>query len=150
MQTPLASSREVHVPIYGQGDRIYVELLNDRPIPCKFSTCEWTVYCLAERVSKLKWAEVTPEFVYEVATHLREVGSEEVMLSDHISGYDACAQSWAMSDLCNGIATDDGTPVGLCGLNGDRIWLLATPELTATKKDVCSCAEKGEDGWNTA
>ena len=30
------------VPIYGQGDRIYVELLNDRPIPCKFSTCEWT------------------------------------------------------------------------------------------------------------
>lgn len=29
------------VPIYGKGDQVYVELLSDKPLPCKFSTCEW-------------------------------------------------------------------------------------------------------------
>ena len=29
------------VPIYGQGEQIFVELRSDRPMPCKFSTCEW-------------------------------------------------------------------------------------------------------------
>lgn len=95
---------------------------------------------------KLKWAEVTPEFVLEVATHLREEDQEEVMLSDQVTGFEACTQSWAMADICNGIATDDGTPVGLCGLNGDRIWLLGTPELTATKKRRLQLCREGR-GW---
>jgi len=30
-----------NVPIYGQGEQIFVEIRNDKPIPCKFSTCEW-------------------------------------------------------------------------------------------------------------
>ena len=29
------------IPIYGQGERIFVEIRNNRPLPCKFSTCEW-------------------------------------------------------------------------------------------------------------
>jgi hypothetical protein len=29
------------IPIYGQGEQIFVEIRSDRPIPCKFSTCEW-------------------------------------------------------------------------------------------------------------
>ena len=29
------------IPIYGQGDKIFVEIRSDKPIPCKFSTCEW-------------------------------------------------------------------------------------------------------------
>jgi len=29
------------VPIYGQGDQIFVEIRSDQPMPCKFSTCEW-------------------------------------------------------------------------------------------------------------
>ena len=29
------------VPIYGQGEQIFVEIQSDKPIPCKFSTCEW-------------------------------------------------------------------------------------------------------------
>ena len=41
------------IPIYGRGDRIYVELLNDRPIPCKFSTCEW-VALLTSRAGSLQ------------------------------------------------------------------------------------------------
>ena len=28
-------------PVQGDGSRIYVEILNDTPHPCKFSTCEW-------------------------------------------------------------------------------------------------------------
>ena len=30
-----------NIPIMGRGDRVLVELLNDTPHPCKFSTCEW-------------------------------------------------------------------------------------------------------------
>ena len=29
------------IPIYGQGEQIFVELRSDKPMPCKFSTCEW-------------------------------------------------------------------------------------------------------------
>ena len=63
----------------------------------------------------MKWATVDPKFVYEVATRLRDEDQQEVMLSDRLSGYDACTQSWAMSDICNGIETDDGVPCGLMG-----------------------------------
>ena len=30
-----------NIPIMGRGDRVLVDLLNDTPHPCKFSTCEW-------------------------------------------------------------------------------------------------------------
>ena len=30
-----------NVPIYGKGEQIFVEIRSDKPIPCKFSTCEW-------------------------------------------------------------------------------------------------------------
>ena len=29
------------IPIYGQGEQIFVEIKSDKPMPCKFSTCEW-------------------------------------------------------------------------------------------------------------
>jgi len=29
------------IPVYGQGEQIFVEVRSDKPIPCKFSTCEW-------------------------------------------------------------------------------------------------------------
>ena len=29
------------VPVYGQGEQIFVEIRSDKPMPCKFSTCEW-------------------------------------------------------------------------------------------------------------
>ena len=29
------------IPIYGQGEQIFVEIKSDKPVPCKFSTCEW-------------------------------------------------------------------------------------------------------------
>jgi len=30
-----------NIPIYGQGEQVLVEIRSDKPIPCKFSTCEW-------------------------------------------------------------------------------------------------------------
>ena len=41
------------VPIYGRGDQVYVELLSDKPLPCKFSTCEW-VALLTSRARALQ------------------------------------------------------------------------------------------------
>ena len=42
-----------NIPIYGQGERIFVEIQSDRPIPCKFSTCEW-VALLTTRAQSLQ------------------------------------------------------------------------------------------------
>ena len=94
----------------------------------------------------MRWANVTAQFVYNVATRLRQEDQVEVMLSDRLTGYDACTQSWVMSDICQGIETDDGIACGLTGLNGNRIWLLGTPELTATKKRRLQLCREGR-GW---
>ena len=42
-----------NIPIYGHGEQIYVEIRSDRPIPCKFSTCEW-VALLSTRAQSLQ------------------------------------------------------------------------------------------------
>ena len=42
-----------NIPIYGQGEQIFVEIRSDRPIPCKFSTCEW-VALLSTRARALQ------------------------------------------------------------------------------------------------
>ncbi|MAA50613.1 MAG: hypothetical protein CMP83_10615 [Gammaproteobacteria bacterium] len=42
-----------NIPIYGQGEQIFVEIQSDRPIPCKFSTCEW-VALLTTRAQSLQ------------------------------------------------------------------------------------------------
>ena len=41
IDTQLSYSGVFNIPIMGRGDRILVELLNDTPHPCKFSTVEW-------------------------------------------------------------------------------------------------------------
>ena len=41
LDTQLNYSGVFNIPIMGRGDRILVELLNDTPHPCKFSTVEW-------------------------------------------------------------------------------------------------------------
>ncbi len=41
------------IPIYGKGDQVYVELFSDKPLPCKFSTCEW-VALLTTRAQALQ------------------------------------------------------------------------------------------------
>ena len=40
-ETPRYYEGVFNIPIMGRGDRVLVELLNDSPHPCKFSTVEW-------------------------------------------------------------------------------------------------------------
>jgi hypothetical protein len=39
--TPRYFEGVFNIPIMSRGERCVVELLNDTPHPCKFSTCEW-------------------------------------------------------------------------------------------------------------
>ena len=70
-------------------------------------------YCPARGGNSNEVATVDLKFVYEVATRLRDEDQQEVAQRPTI-GHDACTQSWAMSDIRQGIETDDGVP---CGLN---------------------------------
>lgn len=83
----------------------------------------------------MKWI-YAPEasHVLDVADNLRPQDQLEVKLSHGVSPHEAVRTSWANSRICRGIALDDGTPVGLCGVVGHRIWMLGTPQLTATRK----------------
>lgn len=69
-----------------------------------------------------------------IADNLRPEDATEVMLSHEMSPHEAVRSSYSESDICRGIASDEGVPVGLCGVVGHRIWMLGTPELTATRR----------------
>ena len=69
-----------------------------------------------------------------IADNLRPADATEVMLSHGLSPHEAVRASYSESVICRGIASDEGDPVGLCGVVGHRIWMLGTPELTATRK----------------
>ena len=81
----------------------------------------------------MKWAEPTPARVQRIARLLRYQDRLEVLYSDRQSGEQAVFESWKNSSICRCIDGDDGKAVGICGLNGTRIWLLATDELVATE-----------------
>lgn len=91
----------------------------------------------------MRWAEPTAEFAVTIAENLRQADVTEVALSDRLTAYEAVRTSWANADLCMGIETDDGVPCGLTGLNGDRIWLLGTEDLTATRRRRLQLCREG-------
>ena len=90
--------------------------------------------------------EPTEEMALYVAGHLREEDATEVWLSHRVSPAEAVLRSWAESDLCQAIVTEDGVPAGMTGVVGTRIWMLGTPELTATKERRLHLCTKGR-GW---
>ena len=92
-------------------------------------------------------------FADHIALHMRIEDQEEIMLSHGITPGEAIHYSYAHSEICGGIEGDDGMPVGLTGVTGERIWMLGTEEIAATKnhrlqlclqgrKWVDSCLEK--------
>ena len=81
----------------------------------------------------MRWADPTPERARQIACCLREEDKTEVWLSHRMTPLEAVMESLGMASLCRCIETADGVPVGLTGLNGNRIWMLGTPELTATR-----------------
>ena len=90
--------------------------------------------------------EATDEHVQHVANHLRSEDATEVWLSHRVKGPEAVLMSWAESDICAAIVDEDGVPVGLTGVVGDRIWMLGTEGLTATKERRLHLCTKGR-GW---
>lgn len=94
----------------------------------------------------MKWGEATEEKALVIGQNLREEDRTEVWLSHRATGMDAVMDSWGQSDICRCIETDDGEPVGLTGLNGNRIWMLGTDELVATRRRRLQLCIEGR-GW---
>ena len=80
----------------------------------------------------MKWADATPDRVKRIARQLRYQDRLEVLYSHGVTGEEAVNESWKNSTICRCIDGDDGKAVGICGVNGSLIWLLATDELLAT------------------
>ena len=80
----------------------------------------------------MNWSEPTSTRVEHIASRLRYQDRLEVLYSHGITGEDAVRDSWKSSSICRCIDGDDGEPVGICGVNGTLIWLLATDGLLAT------------------
>lgn len=80
----------------------------------------------------MKWAQPTDTRVQYIAANLRRQDALEVAYSDGITPEFAVVDSWKKSAICRCIDGDNGEPVGICGVNGTRIWLLATDGLLAT------------------
>lgn len=94
----------------------------------------------------MRWADPDEGRVYYVAANLRLQDEREVWLSDRLIGPEAVVESWIASDICRCIETEDGEPVGVTGVCGDRIWLLGTEGLTATRERRLQLCKEGR-GW---
>lgn len=80
----------------------------------------------------MNWADPTPARVQRIAKLLRHQDRLEVLYSHQIGGEEAVYESWRQSTICRCIDGDNGDAVGICGVVGNAIWLLATDELLAT------------------
>ena len=94
----------------------------------------------------MRWGKPTEEKVLAIGQNLREEDRTEVWLSHQVDGLEAVFDSWELSDICRCIETDDGRPVGITGLVKDRIWMLGTDELTATRRGRLQLCNEGR-GW---
>lgn len=83
----------------------------------------------------MQWIyEPDSSHIVHVAENLRPADETEVRLSYRMSGRDVAIDSWAYSEIVRGMVTDDGEACGLCGVAGQRIWMLGTDRLTETRK----------------
>jgi len=82
----------------------------------------------------VKWGAATVEAVNHIARGLRPEDVREVWASHRLTPMEAVVFSWAESRIVRAVETDEGVPVALTGVVGDRIWLLGTRELTATPR----------------
>lgn len=94
----------------------------------------------------MKWAFPTEQRIFEIGTNLRKADRDEVWLSHRQEGLDAVIESWRLSSLCRCIVTDEGEPVGVTGLVRNRIWLLGTDNLVATRERRVQLCKEGR-GW---
>ncbi len=93
----------------------------------------------------MRWADATESRVEYIGHNLRPEDATEVALSHGSSAFDAVIESWKASWLCKIIEGDSGNPAGITGVCGNRIFLLGTPELTATKEHRRALVVHGRD-----
>jgi hypothetical protein len=93
----------------------------------------------------MRWAHPTPGRLERLAANLREQDRIEVMASDGLTPAEAVYSSWRGSHICRCILGDDGQEVGICGVNGEVIWLLGTAELTSTRSHRLQLARRGRE-----
>lgn len=97
----------------------------------------------------MKWADATEEAALHIAINLREEDRTEVWLSHGATPTEAVMWSWSESDLCRCIASDAGEPLALTGLVGNRIWLLGTEKLVATRERRLQLCKEGRSWVET-
>lgn len=88
----------------------------------------------------MRWIQADEDVAMEIGLNIREQDEIEVRLSHGVSGLEAVLDSYIESDTCMAIEGDNGLPVGITGVCGDRIWLLGTYALTASKnhrRELC-------------
>lgn len=93
----------------------------------------------------MKFVDVTAERVRFIGNNLRPADTTEVGLSHGCNAMTAVIDSWRGATFCKVIEGDNGNPVGISGLCGSRIFLLGTPELTATKNHRQLLISQGRD-----
>ena len=83
----------------------------------------------------MQWIyEPNVDQVTHIAENLRHDDRLELLLSFNCPAQEVVRESWAQSHIVRGMATDDGVACGLCGVVGQRIWMLGTDRLTETRK----------------
>lgn len=91
----------------------------------------------------MKWAEPTLARMERISQRLRWQDRLEVLYSDGKTAEEAVMESWQRAQICRCIAADDGTAVGVCGVTGTDIWLLATDELLEHRGDRLQFIREG-------
>lgn len=93
----------------------------------------------------MRWIKATEQRAIEVGLNLRQQDVTEVLLSDGMAPVEACMMSYRNSSVVQAIEGDNGRCVALTGITGNRIWLLGTEELVATKNHRLQlCRHGGE------
>jgi hypothetical protein len=80
----------------------------------------------------IKLCLATAEHVDAVAANLRHSDDLECRYAYGISGAEALREAVRVSNIVHSICAENGEALGVCGLNGSIVWLLATDALTAT------------------
>lgn len=80
----------------------------------------------------MKWVIATREHAEHVAGALRSSDVRELVMAGYRDPQRECMLSWLHTPDARAILGDNGIPVGLFGLNGRLVWLLATNDLTST------------------
>lgn len=93
----------------------------------------------------MKLVEPDIEAIYYVANHLRPQDDLEARLGWAMEGAAAVLTSAADSQILTVIEGDEGEPIGVAGCVENRIWMMGTEGLTATKShrlQLCSLGRR--------